>query len=73
MAKDSNLRNYLEVHSLSFDQVYPFYSIKNFFKDQWIDFQRLFACEFYYRLFHILMIKNSYQVDRALFDSFEIL
>ena len=30
-----------------------------------------FACEFYYSLFHILMIKSNYRVDRALFKSFE--
>ena len=32
MAKDSHLTNYLEVHS--------FNSIKNFFKVQWMDFEK---------------------------------
>ena len=56
---------------------FPFNSIKNLFKVQWMDFHIFFAFELYYSLFRILMIKSSYRVDRAffnfLFNSFEIL
>ena len=42
-----------------------------------MDFYFLFAFELYHSLFHILMIKSSYRVDRALsnlfFNSLEIL
>ena len=49
---------------VSSDQVFLSVQSNNFFKGQWMNF---FAFELYYSLFHILMIKNSYGVDRALF------
>ena len=48
MAKDSHLRNYLEVHSLNSDQV-PFNSIENFFRVQWMDLLIFFPFEVYYK------------------------
>ena len=75
MAMDLHLRNYLEVHSLSSNQ--GFLSIINVFRVQRMDFKFFFYFELYYSLFHILMIDNSYWVDRAhfsfLFNSFEML
>ena len=72
MAKDSNLMSYLEAHLLSSDQVFLSIQSKTF--SQFSDF---FAFELNYSLFHILMIKSRYRVDRAffsfLFNSFEIL
>ena len=70
MAKDSHLRDYLEVYSLSYDQVFLGVHLKTFSKfSGWT--------ELYHSLLHILMIKSSYRVDRALFNflfnSFEIL
>ena len=55
---------------------FPFNSIINFFKVQWMDGRLTFsAFELYYSLFHIFMIKSSYRVDRAhfnfLFNSFQ--
>ena len=38
----------------------------HFFWSEQMDF---FACEFYYGLFRILMIKSSFRIDRALFNS----
>ena len=41
--KDSHLRNYLEVHSLSSDQVFLSIQVKNFFKVWWMDFLTCFC------------------------------
>ena len=38
MAKDSHLSDYLEVYSLSSDQVFLWVQFQMFFKVQWIDF-----------------------------------
>ena len=76
MANDSHLRSYLEVHSLNSYQVFLSIQLKTFQSsvDGLLNF---FAFELYHSLFHILMIKSSYRVDRALsnflFNSFEIL
>ena len=74
MANDSHLRNYLEVHSLSSDQLFFHFNSIQSLVDELLKF---FAFELYYSLFHILLIKSSYWVDLALFNflfnSFEIL
>ena len=46
MAKDSQLRDYLEVYSLSSDQVFA--SIENLFRIQWMDLLNFFVFELYY-------------------------
>ena len=72
MAKDSQLRDYLEVYSLSSDQVFLRVQLKTFSKfSGWTFNLFFFAFELYYSLFHILMIKSSNRVDRALFNSFQ--
>ena len=75
--KGSHLRKYLEVHSLSSDQVFHSIRLKTFSKFSGWTFKFFFAFELYYSLYHILMIKSSYRVDRTLFNflfnSFEIL
>ena len=78
MAKDSHLRNHLEVHSPSFDQVFLLIQLKTFLSsvDGLLIFF-FFTFELFYSLLHILMIKSSYRVDGAIFNflskSFEIL
>ena len=49
---------------------FPFNSVKKFFQSSVDGLSKVFAFELYYSLFHMLMIKNSYQVDQALFDFF---
>ena len=68
------------MHSLNSDQVFLSIQLKTFSKFSGWTFN-FFAFELYRSLFHILMFKSSYQVDRALsnflsnfiFNSFEIL
>ena len=75
MEKDSQLRDYLEVYSLSSDQVFLRVQLKTFSKFSGWTFNFYFAFELHYSLFHILKIKSSNRVDRALsnflFNSFE--
>ena len=67
MANDSHLRKYLEVHSLSSEKVFVSIQLKTYSK--LVDgLLKLFAFGLYYSLFHILMIKSSYWVDRVLFN-----
>ena len=66
MAKDSHLRECLEVHSLSSDQVLLPIQLKTFSKFSGWTFNFFFAFELHCSLFHILMIKSSYLVDQAL-------
>ena len=76
MPMHSHLRNYLEVHSLSSDQVFLSIQLKTF-QSSVDGLLKYFAFELYCSLFHIIMIKSSYWVDRALFNflfnSFDIL
>ena len=69
MAKDSQLRDCLEVYSnsLSSGQVFLRVQLKTFSKFSGWTFN-FFAFELCYSLFHILMIKSSNRVDRALFN-----
>ena len=76
MVKDSQLRDYVEVYSLSSDQIFLLFQLKTFSKfTGWTFNYFFFAFELYYSLFHVLMIKSSNRVDRALFhflfNSFE--
>ena len=67
LAKDLHLRYYLEVYSLSSDQVFLSVQLKTLQKfSGWTFKFNFFAFELYYSSFHILMIKSSYWVDRAL-------
>ena len=63
MAKDS--RTHLEVHSLNSDRILFSIQLKTFSKFSGWTFI-MFAFELYHSLFHTLMIKSSYLVDRAL-------
>ena len=62
-----HLGDYLEVYSLSFDQVFLLVQLKTFPKFSGWTFN-FFAFELYYSLFRILMIKSSNRVDRDLFN-----
>ena len=66
MAKDSYLKNYLEDHSLSSAKAFLSIELKTFQSSV----SNFFAFELYYSLFHILIIKSSYWVDRSLFNFF---
>ena len=61
--KGSHLRNYLEAHSLSSDQVFLSIQLKTFSKFSEWTFKNFFAFELYYSLYHILTIRSSYRVD----------
>ena len=58
----SHLRSYLEVHSLSSDQVLLSIQLETFLKSNLLTF-KFFSFELYFSIFHILMIKSSYRVD----------
>ena len=76
MAKDSYLRDHLNVHSLSSDQVFRSVQLKTFSKFSGWSFKMILVLNCII-VYFILMIKSSYRVDRALFDflfnSFRIL
>ena len=64
MAKDSDLRDYLEVYSLSSDQV--FLSIQfqwMVFKVQWMDLLNFFVFELYY--LREFMLKFFIQIQKT--------
>ena len=64
MTKDSQLRDYLEVCSLSSDQIFLRVQLKTFQRSvDGLLIYLFFAFGFYYSLFHILIIKSSYRAD----------